>query len=179
MVDITYFVHGTTVDNEQGLATGWLPGKLSETGRKQAIALPKQIDGKVFDVMICSDLRRAIDSAELGFKNRCPIVQDVRLRECNYGEFDGTEKSFKSTMLPYIDVPYPGGESYRDVERRMASFLDDMRAEYDGKQVAVMAHEAPQLALEVLLHGKTWHQAIAENWRKTGAWQPGWQYILS
>jgi quercetin dioxygenase-like cupin family protein len=35
-VKITYFVHGTTTDNEADLATGWLPGKLSEIGRQQA-----------------------------------------------------------------------------------------------------------------------------------------------
>ena len=35
-VKITYFVHVTTTDNEQDLATGWLPGELSELGVKQA-----------------------------------------------------------------------------------------------------------------------------------------------
>lgn len=25
-VKITYFVHGTTTDNENGIATGWAPG---------------------------------------------------------------------------------------------------------------------------------------------------------
>lgn len=35
---ITYFVHGTTTDNEQDLATGWLPGELSGKGIEQAIA---------------------------------------------------------------------------------------------------------------------------------------------
>ena len=35
-VKITYFVHGTTTDNEQDLATGWAPGELSELGKEQA-----------------------------------------------------------------------------------------------------------------------------------------------
>ena len=38
MITITYFVHGTTTDNEQKLATGWLPGQLSAAGREQAMA---------------------------------------------------------------------------------------------------------------------------------------------
>jgi len=42
-----------------------------------------------------------------------------------------------------------------------------------------VAHEGPQLALDVILRGKSWPQAIAENWRKTGAWQPGWRYSLA
>ena len=31
-VNITYFVHGTTTDNEKGLATGWEQGELSALG---------------------------------------------------------------------------------------------------------------------------------------------------
>jgi hypothetical protein len=34
------------------------------------------------------------------------------------------------------------------------------------------------LALDVLLKGKTWKQAIDEDWRKGKAWQPGWDYVL-
>ena len=177
-VEITYFVHGTTIDNEQKIATGWLPGELSEAGMQQAKKLARQIGDITFDVMICSDLKRAVDSAELGFKGVCPIVQDARLRECNYGDFDGTDKSFKNKMLQYVDRPYPNGESYRDVEYRIAELLADIEAKYDGKQVAFMAHEAPQLALGVLLKDKTWQQAIDENWRKTGAWQSGWTYTI-
>ena len=41
-----------------------------------------------------------------------------------------------------------------------------------------MGHQAPQLALEVLLNGKTWEQAFADDWRKTKAWKPGWEYEL-
>jgi len=29
---ITYYVHSVTTDNEQGLATGWIPGELSARG---------------------------------------------------------------------------------------------------------------------------------------------------
>jgi hypothetical protein len=42
-----------------------------------------------------------------------------------------------------------------------------------------MAHKAPQLALEVILNGKTWEQAIREDWHNQKAWQPGWIYNLS
>lgn len=48
----------------------------------------------------------------------------------------------------------------------------------NGKIVAVVAHKAPQLALEVLLRGKTWERAFAQDWRKRKAWRPGWDYLL-
>ena len=175
MIKITYFVHGTTTDNEAGRATGWLPGELSEKGVQQAKELPRLIDDASFEVVFCSDLGRAIDSARLGFGETHEIIVDKRLREADYGSYtNGTD--FKDKAAEFIDTPFPDGESYKDVETRIANFLDTLHAEYDGKHIAIMAHEAPQLALEVLVNGKTWQEAIDTNWRKTKQWQPGWVY---
>ena len=85
MIKITYFVHGTTIDNEKGLSTGWADGELSELGIKQAKELKNQIKNIDFDLMFCSDLKRAVDSANFGFAGFCTIIEDRRLRECNYG----------------------------------------------------------------------------------------------
>ncbi|HUC95952.1 MAG TPA: histidine phosphatase family protein [Candidatus Saccharimonadia bacterium] len=179
-VKITYFVHGTTTDNEKDLATGWLPGELSEAGREQAKMLGKQVTDKHFDVVFCSDLQRAVDSAVLGFGDKYKIIQDERLRECNYGDMNGKSASiFKDRMEDYVIVPFSNGESYKDVEARLASFIDFLKKSYDGKHIAIVAHQGPQLALDVILKGKTWHQAINEDWRKTKAWQPGWEYAIS
>lgn len=175
-VQITYFVHGTTTDNEQDLATGWLPGELSELGQEQAKNLGDMVADKKFDVVFCSDLTRAIDSAELGFGDTYKIIQDARLRECNYGHMNGTKHSFKDNMNDFINSPFPGGESYKDVEKRLASFVAFLKENYDGKHIAIVAHQGPQLALDVLLRGRTWQQAIDEDWRKAKAWQPGWAY---
>ena len=39
MIEIKYFVHGTTTDNSSKLATGRLDGELSEKGIMQSIEL--------------------------------------------------------------------------------------------------------------------------------------------
>ena len=176
MVTITYFVHGTTTDNEQHLATGWLPGELSANGVEQAKQLGQQVIDTHFDVIFCSDLKRAVDSAELGFKDASPIIQDERLREANYGDLNGKPHTFKDHLDEFIDTPFPHGENLKDVEARLRSFCDFLREHYDGKHVAIVAHQAPQLALDVIAGGKTWPQAIAEDWRHTKAWKPGWEY---
>jgi broad specificity phosphatase PhoE len=179
-MQITYFVHGTTTDNEKHLATGWSQGELSKKGIQQSKELPKQIGNKKFDVVFCSDLKRAIDSAELSFKGKYPIIQDKRLRECNYGDLnEAPADSFKDKIQEYVYKQFPNGESYKDVERRMRDFISFLRKNYAGKQVAIVAHQAPQLALDVILRGRTWQEAIAEDWRKKKAWQPGWEYIVS
>lgn len=177
-VKITYFVHGTTTDNEKDLATGWLPGELSPLGRGQAKELGKLVAQKRFDIVFCSDLQRAIDSANIGFGDKYQIVQDARLRECNYGDLNGRPHTFKERMNDFINIPFPNGESYKDVEKRMAEFVAFLKQSYDGKHVAIVAHQAPQLALDVIITGKTWPQAIKEDWRKTKAYQPGWEYLV-
>jgi broad specificity phosphatase PhoE len=35
-IELVFETHCPTVDNEQGRATGWLPGELSERGLEQA-----------------------------------------------------------------------------------------------------------------------------------------------
>lgn len=177
MVHITYFVHGTTTDNEQKLATGWLPGELSELGVEQTRQLAKQLQDRTFDVVISSDLHRAVQTTEIVFGAN--FIQDNRLREANYGDWNGAAHTlFKNRMEDFVDTPFPNGESYRDVETRVRSLCEDLKQRYEGKRVALIAHQAPQLALDVIVKGKTWPQAIAEDWRKIGAFQPGWNYTL-
>lgn len=178
MVTITYFVHCTTTDNEQGLATGWLPGELSERGIEQAKQLGRQTADKPFDIVFSSDLQRAIETVQLAFDGKYKTIQDDRLREADYGDLNGLPHTFKDSMSDYIDTPFPNGECYRDVEARIQSFCEFLKQHYDGKQVAIVAHQAPQLALDVVLKGKSWDQAIREDWRRTGAWQPGWEYLI-
>ena len=134
--------------------------------------------GKEFSVVFCSDLKRAVDSAHLAFGGRYEIIQDERLREANYGDFTQKPDDFKNDLEKYIDTPFPKGESYKDVEKRIADFLKDIAQKYDEKHIAIVAHQASQLALDVLLKGKTWEQAIAEDWRRTKSWQPGWEYTV-
>lgn len=51
---ITYFVHSITKDNEQGLATGWMQGELSEEGIKRAKVLTAELTTRKFDAVFCS-----------------------------------------------------------------------------------------------------------------------------
>lgn len=172
---ITYFVHSITTDNEKGIATGWLQSELSEEGIRRVKQLPSLIYDDSFEVVYPSDLHRAIQSAEIAFGQTHKIITDKRLREANFGDLDGTPKSFKKNMKQHIEVPYPNGESYKDVEARIRDFLEEKKAS-GAEHIAIVGHEATQLALEVICSGKTWEQTIDEDWRPTQAWQPGWMY---
>ncbi|MFZ5954861.1 MAG: histidine phosphatase family protein [Nanoarchaeota archaeon] len=178
-VKIIYFVHGTTTDNEKNISSGWNDVGLSELGIEQSKKLLKQIKEKNFDVVFCSDLKRAIDSAEISFGKKYKIIQDKRLRECNYGKFNAKSSGIVEPMQEKcIAKKFPGGESYEDVKKRIEDFLKFLKKNYDGQNIAIVAHKAPQLALDVLLKNKTWAESFEEDWRKRKAWQPGWDYVL-
>ena len=178
-VQITYFVHGTTTDNENGVSSGWSDVGLSDLGIRQQKELRVKIADKHFDVVFCSDLKRAIDSAQITWGDKYEIVQDKRLRECNYGDFNGMPSTVVEPLQEEsISEPMKNGESYEMVKNRIGDFLDDVKKGYDGKHIAIVAHKAPQLALDVLLENMTWEDAFAHDWRKTGSWKPGWEYCF-
>jgi broad specificity phosphatase PhoE len=179
-VHLTYCTHSVTLDNEAGIATGWLPGRLSPTGRRLAVDLGRVFASTPWDAVYCSDLARAVQTAEIAFGANHDICPDARLRECDYGDLNGARASaIHAQAAARIDEPFPGGECYRDVEARMASFVADRRLDSAGQHVLVVSHHAPQVALDVLLTGVTWEYALAHDWRTTGRWRPGWEYELT
>lgn len=173
---IMYFVHGTTVDNIHGKCSGWKQAELTEIGKERAIRLGEINKDMNFDVIFTSDLIRAIDSAKLAFPN-IKHIQDERLRECNYGDLDGKDKSLV-IYEEHIDKPFPNGESLKDVEKRVKEFINFLKENYKDKKIGIIAHRAPQLAFEVLTKNISWEEANKYDWRKTKSWQPGWQYII-
>lgn len=177
-VKIIYFVHGTTTDNAANLCSGWKEATLNELGQKQAKELGKISEERndKFDVIFTSDLKRAIESSNIAFPHVKKIT-DKRLRECNYGLLDGEHKSLV-VYEQHIIEPFPLGESLKDVEKRMREFIEVLKENYSGKTVGIVAHRAPQLALEVITKKISWEQANANDWRKTKNWQPGWEYII-
>lgn len=180
-VRITYLVHGTTSDNLDNRASGWNDVELCTVGIQQAQELAIILAGTHFDIGFSSDLKRAVHSAEIMFpQGKLQLFQDPRLRECNYGDLNGERTSVVEPLLEeMIKKPFPNGESYEDVRARTADFIEMLRKDCDGKHVAIVSHKAPQLSLDVILKGKTWEEAFAQDWRKTRAWQPGWLYDVS
>lgn len=175
-VRLVYETHATTTDNEDGIATGWLPGRLSDLGRRQALELGERRREDGLDTVFVSDLHRAVETAGLAFPGGVPpIRQDVRLRECDYGVLNGSSAALVAARRTrHIDEPFPGGQSYRQVVAATSAFLRDLVAEWDGASVLVIAHSANRWALEHLLTGKTLPALLAD----PPPWQPGWHYTV-
>jgi len=175
MIELVYETHSLTTDNEAGIATGWIPGLLSERGRAAAQALGERRRDDGIEVVFTSDLRRAVETAEVAFAGSgLPVRRDPRLRECNYGELNGRPVAeIDAQRLRRVETPFPGGESYHDVVERTRSFLADL-ARDEPSRVLVIAHSANRWAIEHLLEGRAVEELVAAPF----AWQEGWVYRL-
>lgn len=171
-VTLIYETHSLTVDNEVGIATGWLGGVLSDAGREQARRLGER--RRDSDVAYSSDLERAVETAELAFGGtEIPILFDQRLRECNYGKLNGGPgETVAREKSRRIETPFPGGESYRDVVERTRSLLEDIGVRHHGQRVVAIGHSANLWALQHLLEGRSLEELVATPFR----WQEGWEF---
>jgi broad specificity phosphatase PhoE len=173
---IIYETHSTSTDNEAGVATGWLPGRLSDNGRRQAHELGKRRRDTDISAVFVSDLARAVETAEIAFAGSgIPIYHDARLRECNYGTLNGMPVArLERQRSQHIDEPFPGGQSYRQVVIQMRDFLFDITANWNGSRVVIIAHSANRWALDHLLHGVPLEDLVDAPFN----WQEGWHYTV-
>jgi broad specificity phosphatase PhoE len=177
MITIIFESHGTTLDNEKKLSSGHFDVELSELGKKQAKDLGERNKYKHIDVIFASDLQRAYVTAQLAFESRnIPVIQDARLRECNYGDLNQhPSEEVESQKLERITTPFPNGESYEQCAEKMKSFLEDLLKKYDGKTVLIIGHRATQYSIEYWINYKSLEKLTTEKFK----WQPGWTYQLS
>jgi broad specificity phosphatase PhoE len=174
-LELVYETHAITTDNEAGIATGWLPGRLSARGRESAAELGRRRRDDRLAAVFVSDLARAVETAGIAFEGiDLPITEDPRLRECNYGRMNGMPVArLDEERVRHIDRPWPGGESYRQVVARTEQLLDDLVAGWNGARVLLIAHSANHFALEHLLHDRDLRELVAAGM----TWQAGWEYV--
>jgi broad specificity phosphatase PhoE len=171
---VVFETHATSLDNEAGLASGWFDVGLSPRGEQQARELGERRRHEAFAAIYCSDLARAVRTAEIAFADRgIPIVLDARLRECDYGALTRHASSdIDARRASHVAMPFPGGESYEQCVVRASAWLADAGAAHPGRAVLVIGHRATFYALEHLLRGVPLEQVLGARW----SWQPGWTY---
>lgn len=148
--------HAETNWNNLGKIQGDLDIGLSIEGHKQCIILKERFKENDFDFIYSSDLRRAVETAEyLTRKNEDRIILDDRLRERDYGKWKGlTWDEVKSSFPeeykivkenPVNGLP-TGGETLKQVEKRINAFFQDLLQNM-GKKVVIVSHNSPLMVL--------------------------------
>lgn len=176
-LELVYETHSITEDNEAGIATGWLPGRLSVQGRALAAELGQRRPSSGFAAVHASDLARAVETATIAYAGSdVPLHLDARLRECDYGALNGAPVAeLARVRRDHLDEPFPGGgQSYRQVVGATAAFIDDLRRHHDGQRVLVIAHSANRWALQHLLDGVPLEHLVDAPFD----WRPGWEWTI-
>jgi 2,3-bisphosphoglycerate-dependent phosphoglycerate mutase len=176
-IDLVFETHSTTVDNEQGRATGRLPGQLSKQGRLQARQLGHRRTGDQIAVFFSSDLACAADTASVAFVGSgIPVLHYWRLRECDYGQRNGMPVAeLHAGRREHLDQPYPGGESWRQAIARVGRFLGDLPLRWNGQRVLVIGHVATRWGMDHFIDGVPLEDLIEQDF----AWREGWEYRIS
>ncbi len=171
-----YFVtHSTSTDNESGLASGWNNPELSETGIRQAKELGDRFRDIRIDLACSSDLVRAVETVFMAFSEHFPLIVDRRLREINYGDYNGKPRDIVNPMKKdRISEQFPSGESYEQATERVHGFCRELKADHSKKTVIIVGHTATQFALDTLTGKRTLEECLS----KPFEWQPYWEYNL-
>lgn len=163
--------HGSTEDFEAGRLQGQRRnGGLSALGRQQVARLAESLRGMKIVAIYSSDLARAAETAEIlrGAVN-APLEYDPRLRELDFGQWEGKTRaelrtlypneSFPMYAMPHVVTLY-GGETLDALFTRTHAVYTDILAQHAGAQVMIVAHAH---ALSALMYGAL-GLPISETW---------------
>lgn len=152
--------HGQTKWNALGRLQGRKDIELNEIGKEQALITGKKIKDEKIDIIITSPLKRARETA--GIINKqfdVEIVEDDRLMERSYGDFEGITKpelKEKKNQYPEIDDAFNylkninifNIETMQDLCARIYEFLDEITTKYKGKNVLIVTHGSASIPIK-------------------------------
>lgn len=136
--------HGETDYNATGRMQGHLDSQLTEVGRNQAKFAVPALARFSPDIVVTSDLRRAMDTAAtFTGVTGVPLRVDKRLRETHLGRWQGLTSAEVDEQWPgarqiwQTDPTWtpPGGESRIEVAARSAEVVTDLDETTEGTAV--------------------------------------------
>jgi 2,3-bisphosphoglycerate-dependent phosphoglycerate mutase len=146
------FRHAETFDNSRGVFSGWRDSGLTLKGLSQAQGIAEQLKRQQIDYAFTSHLKRARKTLEIVLQDRpqVPVFTDDRLMERCYGLLQGKHKRKVEHENPYsyaqihrgYGLAPPEGESLEMVEKRVISFLEQLREwlKQNPGNVAISCH---------------------------------------
>lgn len=155
--------HGETDWNVTGRYQGQDDPPLNAKGLAQAHELAEALKDISLDVLVTSPLRRAYQTAEiLAEALGLPLQSEPRLMEIHQGDWQGRLRADIAARYPDLfrrweiepwEVTPPGGEHLSQVQARVYAALDDLRVQYQGKWVGLVAHRIPIALIKVRYQG--------------------------
>ena len=134
--------HGQTTANVDKIYSGHSDVQLTEEGRQQAAALVPVLEKMTFDRVYSSDLSRTIDTQRLALPGRegirTPLLREIDVGMATgypWGQVPGAPADWNSKTEP---DPFArvGGESYKDMDIRVKSFLEQLEQDPCDRAIA-------------------------------------------
>jgi 2,3-bisphosphoglycerate-dependent phosphoglycerate mutase len=154
--------HGETEWNVARRIQGHTDSNLTAAGLAQAEAIGKRLARERFDVLVASDLGRAMRTAERIAAHGGPsVTPDARLRERSFGEGEGLRYDEVDSRWPGVfsradntnpDATIPGGETRRHFHERIRLAFEELAREHPGKRVAAVTHGGVLAVLYRIVH---------------------------
>jgi 2,3-bisphosphoglycerate-dependent phosphoglycerate mutase len=139
--------HGETDWNREGRIQGHLDPPLNERGREQACELAARLDAEPLDALYASDLRRALETADLvAARKRLSVTVEPGLREADMGSWSGLTATEIQRRYPaawrerLAGGQGHDGEAREAFHRRVVEALRRIASEHPGQRVLVIAH---------------------------------------
>lgn len=149
--------HGQTKWNVLGKVQGRADIELNEEGIKQAEETGKVLENENIDLIICSPLKRAKQTAQIINKNRnIPIIYDKDIIERDFGEFEGMNKTdfdFAGYWSYKQNYEYEKAENIKNFFERVYKFLDRIKVQYTDKKVLIVAHGGISIPVNCYFNG--------------------------
>ena len=130
---ILYLIRHTSVGVPRGTCYGWTDVPVSLNFESEAAACKAQLAGIHFDRVYTSPLTRARKlAAYCGFPD---AVEEPRMTEMHMGDWEMQrfdeikDPQLKEYYDNYLDSPTRNGESFKDLYRRVTSFLAELQIE--------------------------------------------------
>ena len=149
--------HGQTDWNLERKVQGKSDIELNPKGIEQAEEVAKKLANEPIDLIICSPLVRAKQTAEIINRNRkIPIIYDNSISERAYGEFEGKSPddfNFHQFWNYNCNEEYQFAENIKDFFKRVYEFLDKQANEQLEKNVLLVAHGGISIAINCYFNG--------------------------
>jgi broad specificity phosphatase PhoE len=146
--------HGETVDNANQVMQGQTPGRLNEAGIRQAEALAVKMADVKIDTFVSSDLKRAMDTAEIVARPHAMQLHTTPLlRERDWGSFTGR-------YIPDLkDVKWTDDiETLDQLQERAQRFLEYIKSDYPNQVVLAVGHGIINKAIQAVYYHKPMNQ---------------------
>jgi alpha-ribazole phosphatase len=156
--------HGETEWNRQKRHQGQKDIPLNEYGRQQVSTLAQRLKNEPINALYSSDLCRAWETAKTisTRKGELIVVKDARLREMNFGRWEGLTWSEIQEKDPLVMENWskylaekgpPGGETLFRFSERILEFSEEIIKSHKDETVLLVAHGGTIMVLICLLLG--------------------------